>query len=818
MHTDMNRVMNRQAAALQEFASQSPSTAVYLDGLGNILQHLTHRFSNAHILEIGDNSGSDPAATSMLCRITGQNAAYTIACPDHDALRELQTRCISGLVPIVLDIEEPVTGSTRPGDTYDIIIVPNPLQLARMESPYVAFENMRKLMRPGGFLIMLNIGGNDSPRAALISAMTSLGGLESDRHTSTEPYFTESANYSEHHIVKAGFSATSRIIHPNQSRIVVPMYLSICQALNERVAFFREPLSPNTGFFKLDTLTIVCANHERRQCLGRMVQKNFRRIQFLDTLSDFARVEVPIGGTVVHITDEEALSRVFKHLTPTSVHSFRNMFKRSRIILWATSGTDSARPYASIFKGLHRVISLELSDVNIQTIDFSSETEIDVRLVATKLLQLAASCSWHNDEQLKDILWCREPEIKVQGGQILIPRLRQSPERNRRYNSAQRYITEDINTRICLSIEPTHHDLRAPGSHNAYPSFVVRQRRGVPRALSESEHEVRLTHSFLKPISVTENDAAFLSLGQQAGKPDRVFVLTDSLESQVDALPSWTLPAPSFLPDALKRLSCLYAELLALVMMEKASRGRNLAVLNPWTLLGRALVRLAAENVRDVPILISTSSINSSGLPWAHLHPLANDRSIRVRLPNNLATFFDMNDGIGRASASLARCLPSTCRRVMRSHIIHEYAQLDSSPAGIRRIGDYFQAAWCGSQSLAKSLSLDPVPIPGALELNDLSTATWNESSTPVYQTVVAWANSNTVAVPVHPASELVSFPSDKTYWLVGLTGGLGLSLCEWMADRGARYFVLSSRDPRTDQSWIMTMSSRGCTVRIFAK
>ena len=82
---------------------------------------------------------------------------------------------------------------------------------------------------------------------------------------------------------------------------------------------------------------------------------------------------------------------------------------------------------------------------------------------------------------------------------------------------------------------------------------------------------------------------------------------------------------------------------------------------------------------------------------------------------------------------------------------------------------------------------------------------------------MITWDGSN-LPIQVRPATRAVKFAKDKTYWLVGLTGGLGLSLCQWMARQGARYIALSSRNPKIDKNWLQQLASNGCNIRVFAK
>ena len=86
-------------------------------------------------------------------------------------------------------------------------------------------------------------------------------------------------------------------------------------------------------------------------------------------------------------------------------------------------------------------------------------------------------------------------------------------------------------------------------------------------------------------------------------------------------------------------------------------------------------------------------------------------------------------------------------------------------------------------------------------------------------QAIVSWQADQVVNIPEKLASAQVSFHPNKTYWLVGLTRGLGLSLAEWMADHGARHLVLSSRQPNVESAWLDDMaSSRGCKVTVLAR
>ncbi|KAK2029021.1 beta-ketoacyl synthase domain-containing protein [Colletotrichum zoysiae] len=82
---------------------------------------------------------------------------------------------------------------------------------------------------------------------------------------------------------------------------------------------------------------------------------------------------------------------------------------------------------------------------------------------------------------------------------------------------------------------------------------------------------------------------------------------------------------------------------------------------------------------------------------------------------------------------------------------------------------------------------------------------------------LVDWESVERTTVVVKPLNTSGLFSGNKTYWLVGLTGELGVGLCNWMIDNGARHFALSSRSPAIDGSVLRHWQRRGADVRVFA-
>ena len=83
---------------------------------------------------------------------------------------------------------------------------------------------------------------------------------------------------------------------------------------------------------------------------------------------------------------------------------------------------------------------------------------------------------------------------------------------------------------------------------------------------------------------------------------------------------------------------------------------------------------------------------------------------------------------------------------------------------------------------------------------------------------VVDWAETPSLPVHVARLDENPIFRSNtSTYWIVGMSGALGISLADWMIGKGARYLVMSSRKPDISPEWIAAHELKGAHVMLIA-
>lgn len=106
------------------------------------------------------------------------------------------------------------------------------------------------------------------------------------------------------------------------------------------------------------------------------------------------------------------------------------------------------------------------------------------------------------------------------------------------------------------------------------------------------------------------------------------------------------------------------------------------------------------------------------------------------------------------------------------------------------------------------------LPTPKVIQVSDLKDISLNEMPLAVVDCSIP-----TAIVPVHVQAidSGTIFRADRTYFLVGMSGQVGQSLCQWMVEHGARYIVLTSRRPQVHPEFIASMEEFGATIKVLA-
>jgi hybrid polyketide synthase/nonribosomal peptide synthetase ACE1 len=251
-------------------------------------------------------------------------------------------------------------------------------------------------------------------------------------------------------------------------------------------------------------------------------------------------------------------------------------------------------------------------------------------------------------------------------------------------------------------------------------------------------------------------------------------------------------------------LALVAYQLLASAFFEGLSGGGTVLIHGQPGVLASVLGNEAQKRGLQSKYITTAADLEPS---WERIHPRAPDRTLRNLITSDTVCLLNLTDDSAVVDRLRAH-LPAHCHL---QSLEFGFAPTPSgmlpeqqSPAITSLLNE------CVSQALSRLESLTSSVT--AITFDQLS-----EPSSSSPDAIIDWSTTTTTetSVLVQPAESQVRFSANKTYWLAGLSGGLGLLLCEWMVRRGAKYIVISSRNPNIEVGWLNQMRDAGAFIKV---
>ncbi|KAJ5784606.1 Acyl transferase/acyl hydrolase/lysophospholipase [Penicillium pulvis] len=778
---------------LSQFYSEASGIQLYLKQVSNICGQISNRYPHLNVLEIGAGAGEH---TEWILHGLNQGfASYTytdILDSQFDEAQDKFQKHHAKMTFKVLDIEKDIAEQGYGQESFDLVIAS--LALYATSSIEATLSNVRRLIKPGGYLLLLELTNPNVMRFGLI-----FGGLpawwmgHSDGRTLSPCVSTEKWIQC---MEKVGFSGSDVSISCQQGS-PVPFSVMLTQAVDQRVRLLRDPLAPTNETLGIESLTIIGGQSSFTTSLvlnvREAISNHYGKIMLYPSLADLSLTDLRVMGSVLCLSelDEPALMSMSRQ----TLKAFKALFEKSKNILWVGYGAQGDNPSANMIVGVQRTLQVEMPHLRMQFMNLHSLQDARSDLIARKLLQLDATDTLEGKGQLQEILWYREPQITLRNGKFFIPRLKLHTERNERYNSSRRLIVNSV---------PRETSVVVVDKFDGY--YRVLKGKYSCSAFSHSSVQIQVTNSLLRPIMINETDHLFLVTGKECETGADVVAFSESLGSCIHIPTSWRVQCGSSKGEPLQSMVCLYSHFIAQALLKDVIPGSTIAVLEPDFALAAVLTQHATR--RGIRMALFTTENRSCSQPWIFIHRHSARRDMMANIPPNVVKLFNFA-GDQNVLSRLRDGLPDECRLETERTLTMQYSHYSTSSTGADGVGSQLQNLWFKVQMEQSPVNVNRLP---SFTLTSLI----NSQPSTDKQALLTWENEN-LPLQVFPATSIVRFDQSKTYWLVGLAGGLGLSLCHWMARQGARYIALSSRNPKVDAAWIMQMAESGCTVRVFA-
>jgi NAD(P)-dependent dehydrogenase (short-subunit alcohol dehydrogenase family) len=724
-----------------------------------------------------------------------------------------------------LDVEKDPVEQGFAAGTYDLIVAFFVIHATGdLER---SLRNMRKLLKPGGFLVVGE--GSETGTGAATSGFIfgTLPGwwIGTDRGRVLSPLI--SPKEWNGLLRSTGFSGADTA-PPISVEDIFNVFPVVSQAIDDRVSFLREPLSAvssleSAGVPLIKKLILIGGQTTRSSHLMEGLEttlgQNFAiDIHRFQTLTDVDFKFVDTDSTIVSLTELD--SPVFKDIMPESFHALKTLFEPGKTILWVTSGRLCDEPFSAMTVAFGRVATHETPDLRLQQLDIPDPENTSARTIAETLLRLHAAFSMKND---RNIFWTIEPEIVIDNeGRQLVPRLGFITELNDRYNAGRRPVVREVNIKTSpmhITIQPSQSGGYMLKELSRYQTEVSEQSDG-----SEVLLELRTTHAVLSALK-TPFGHKFLIRGVESRTGVQYLALVPSLASVLKVSPRCVvnrqIPGLSD-EDTIRSIA---AQLVSMAILDPLYTGQTLVIHNaPCNIADALTVQATAKGIHAIYTTDSAAQEIPASCVKLPQYLSKSDFDEILALEEPPAAFIGLsNHKIERSEneANIASSFMAQCHTILTAQMIYSPVASGGgsstclvSAAGLgdmlHRAFEYAQQQYhvetrelpsSSSFPTTESVTLDDLAR-GACPLNPLCIINWTDAtSLPVY------------------ATRLDAGPMFKgrasTYWIVGMSGALGISLADWMIRKGARSLVMSSRKPEIAQEWIASHKRKGAAVTI---
>lgn len=778
------------AALLNKFYETSLGATEAREALGVLAQQIVRRHPHMNILDLSSGSGS--VTRTVMNKIGALYSAYTCTGATDEHFAEISKE-FEGILTKTIDFAEDLAEQGFSTAAYDLVIAGNGFH--GIKDSVEGMQKLRSLVRPGGFLLAQQITNPEPAHVALTVASVA---LHPEEVSSTASIVADLGEY-DSIFRTAGFSGIDTVTPDSVS----PFTVFVSQAIDQQILNIREPLQAS----KVDLENVLLIGGQRFQ-VSRMIEtmkktlapfaKNIESIRSINEIDSAMLASRPYVISLTELDDH-----FFENLTDTKWEALKTLFFRSRYILWATQGANGDVPYANVMKGVVRCLLVEIPHLHAQMFNVEGQLKPDqhAQTMVESLMRLHISDGWKDTVPAFDPLYTVEREYMLKDDKLWIMRYDAENTLNAGYNTLRRRVVTEVSTKDQVVAFT--------------PEKQLQQFRLSPKATVEIEgipnSTVTVQQSLSTAIKVENLGFMHLSVGKESETGSTVIALSEKNQSSLTLPKSRLHPVDVAEGKERSFLMAVACNMLVTDLLGKVAAGDRIVLHEPPTVLAKLLTERSANT--GVQLLFTTTRRKAAlQAQWKHIHAYSTDRDMRQITAANTAVFVDFSNNEKRRDVveHLTEGLPFGTRKYELGDFLPSRSILytDSSEA---QVSEALESAYSTTIAERSSVPFDTVANTRVQQIAD-------DADLAETLTTVDWTDATPFPANVTLAMEEVNFRPDRTYFLIGMTGSLGLSTCEYMMERGARYFALSSRRPNVDKRWLEKVSkSHGAVVKAFA-
>lgn len=798
------------------------------------------------ILEVGAGTGS--ATSKILAKLGKANVAkYTYTDISASFFQQAETEFNEWSKSGVMDFKV-FNAELDPGSqgfdlgSYDVVVAFQVLHATSRMDDTIA--NCRKLLRPGGYLVATELTSKVARRSAVFGVLPGWWlGEEDGRLNGPEMFEGEwdcrlrrngfdGIEWSFRDREDEGWSSSVMVARATAQRDATPSADKVILVTSQTVGPFVQELS------------------------NKLVQSGSAVQQI--SLCDIPQLPSEHFATAKCIVAIELDHPLFSRIDHKGFEAIKHIILKAQSTLWLTRGgapLGCSVPESSMFTGLARSIRGEEPGINLATLDLDPESPgsvwVDSILRVTKLQSRE-----HNDEH----------EFVERGGALHVSRVVPDERLSKLLSSAAQEGKATVDEG-----EPTPQALRQDGrplkmelaKTGDLDSFVFRDDDGVSAPLGSDQVEIEVKAVGIDPYDMaiavgqiwdTQLGVEYSGVVTRAGSA----VSTVAVGDRVAAFgiePNWyktylrsssaavhKLPEGMTFEEGTNIMRSYGAVKYGLINVARLERGETILIHDATTALGMAAVSIAQHLGAEIYATVAGDEerkhlVAMSGVPPDHVFGFTGFSQALKHATGHRGVDAVINSSVtGEALRQSWHCLAPFGRFVelgmkdMRSNTgldmvpfasnttftgVNMKCMLYSNPRLFSRVmADTMQYLEAGIIKAA------PLHVLKLSEVAEGFRALQSRSKLGEGRVVVKVEQDDIVPVIGEKQRAPLKLRPDATYFVPGGLGGLGRPLLRWMADKGARHLVTTSRSGGHDakaQTVVQDLSGRGVNIKVFA-
>ncbi|KAH0529049.1 hypothetical protein TsFJ059_003849 [Trichoderma semiorbis] len=524
---------------LNRFYVEGYNFSILNNKIGQAMKQITFKNPQAVVLEIGAGTGG--TTRSVFDAIDKAYSSYTFTDISTGFFENAEERFRdhSGKMTFkVLDIEKDPQSQGFTENTYDVIIAANVFHATRTLGD--TMRHVRSLLKPGGFLLMLEVTGPELLRTHFIMGALSGWWLGGDDGRVLSPALT--ASQWDELLQETGFSGVDTIFYDTADEAQHSVSFVLSRATDSQVELLRNPLSRIHDIQGEQPILIVGGKSLFTTQIVTDVQKSLshwkKRIIKAKSLDDVPVSTLVPGTSVLFLGDLD--KQVFSEMTPERLMRLQSLFLTVKNVLWVTEGRTAKNPEANMIVGVGRTLWTEMAHLKLQFLDIDTDVRSrDISKIITQTF-LRLEVLSHPEYDGENSLWQIEPELIYDGEKMLISRILPNKTLNDRHNASRRPIKQT------LDLPSAAVDIVQEGK-----SFAL-----VPSAPGTFKEEDKIQVKYSLSLYNDAQYPVFLNIGSNPHTGETVISLSTSCSSTLDAAHAISLGNVPCNAQVLESIAC----------------------------------------------------------------------------------------------------------------------------------------------------------------------------------------------------------------------------------------------------------------------